>query len=102
MDRYWHGPLPAGLLSVGEEVVQQGHLGQVMDHLAVDMQHQSRHRALGVPAFGWPAGPVQPCGSKRADTTDPAAVVLVQQGQCATGSAWIVEILVADRRAAEV
>ena len=48
----WATLRAAQQVAVRVEVAEQGDLGQVMDHLAVDMQDQCRQGSIGIGTFG--------------------------------------------------
>ena len=68
---------------MGVQVEQQRDLGAVVQHLAVDVQHEGGHRLVGVRALGRAARPGQPGGVELADAGDPRVVVPVEQRQAA-------------------
>ena len=64
---------------VGVKVTDAGDFGAMVDHLAVDVQHQRDERMVGVRAFGGAARPV--AGRRRTSArtpVDPFAVLLVE------------------------
>lgn len=70
-----------------EQVAQQCHLGTVVQHLPVDVQHQLGHRVLGEGALRRTALPGQTCRAKASDAIGPRRVQPVKLGQGTVGRA---------------
>jgi uncharacterized membrane protein len=83
------------------EVTEQGDLGAVVQHLAVDVQEESRHRRLRVGLRG-SAGPRQPGRAQPVHTVDPRGITRVELGQRRRRVARVLVRAVVEGRPAEV
>ena len=69
-----HEKRDSGSGAVGVEIAQQGDLGAVVDHLAVDVGDEIGQRRLGERALGGPARPGEPLLAEPAHARQPGGV----------------------------